>query len=202
MWINSCQKYAFSNSAWNGWTSTALPWLRRKPLGWFIQPLTEMTINEPVKPARTIGIPVAKCSRGDRRAHQIRPGTCERPVERIAAAKIPPLHEQEQCRKSDPETDERDVHRERQRLHLSGLQQGVLLRRHRRCRIALTSIVRRNVCSPRRRRGKLSGALAAAPTKCTKSFPHSGGDRGHRQGMSSNAISLTPSLAGLHELGQ
>jgi hypothetical protein len=29
------------------------------------------------------------------------------------------------------------VHRERQRLHLSGLQQVVLRRRHRRCRLAL-----------------------------------------------------------------
>jgi hypothetical protein len=44
-----------------------LPWLRRKPLGWFIQPFTEMTISEPVKPASAIGMPVAKCNRGDRR---------------------------------------------------------------------------------------------------------------------------------------
>ena len=33
-----------------GCTSTASPPLRRKPVGWFIQALTEITISEPVKP--------------------------------------------------------------------------------------------------------------------------------------------------------
>ena len=36
----------------------ALPSLSRNPVGWFIHPLTEITISEPVKPATTIGIPL------------------------------------------------------------------------------------------------------------------------------------------------
>jgi hypothetical protein len=36
---------------------------------WFIQPFTEITISEPVMPAITIGTPVRKCERGERRSH-------------------------------------------------------------------------------------------------------------------------------------
>ena len=67
MCTSSCQKYALPNSAPTGWTSTTRPSTSRNPVGWFIQPLTEITINEPVKPAITIGMPLAKCARGDRR---------------------------------------------------------------------------------------------------------------------------------------
>ena len=37
-------------------------------LGWFIQPLTAITIHEPVKPVSTIGIPLSMCARGDSRS--------------------------------------------------------------------------------------------------------------------------------------
>ena len=47
----SCQKYALPNSASNGSTSTARPSSSRNPVGWFIQPLTLITISEPLKPA-------------------------------------------------------------------------------------------------------------------------------------------------------
>ena len=68
MWISSCHRYEFANSAFHGCTSTTLPSdCSLKPLGWFIQALTAITIHEPVKPVSTIGIPVRRCSRGDRR---------------------------------------------------------------------------------------------------------------------------------------
>jgi hypothetical protein len=31
--------------------------------------LTEITVNDPVKPAIAIGMPLAKCARGERRFH-------------------------------------------------------------------------------------------------------------------------------------
>ena len=40
----------------------------RKPPGWFIHPLTAMTISEPVKPVSTIGSALSMCARGDRRS--------------------------------------------------------------------------------------------------------------------------------------
>jgi hypothetical protein len=67
MWISSCQKYALPNSASNGSTSTARPASSRKPDGWFIHPLTVITISEPLKPAITTGIAASMCARGDRR---------------------------------------------------------------------------------------------------------------------------------------
>ena len=64
MCTSSCQKFELRNRASTGWTSTARPSSRRKPVGWFIQPLTEITMTEPRKPAITIGIPLAKCTHG------------------------------------------------------------------------------------------------------------------------------------------
>ena len=64
----SCQKYELANSASNGSTSTARPFSSRKPDGWFIQPLTEITKSDPVAPAITTGIPASMCARGDSRS--------------------------------------------------------------------------------------------------------------------------------------
>ena len=64
---------------------------------------------------------------GEQRHHHLRPAPRQRPVELIARAQIEPLDEQHQRRECDPEADERDVHRERQRLHLPRLQQVVLV---------------------------------------------------------------------------
>ena len=36
--------------------------------GWFIQPLTAITISEPAMPAITIGMPASRCRRGDMRS--------------------------------------------------------------------------------------------------------------------------------------
>jgi hypothetical protein len=68
MWMSSCQRYVFPNSACHWCTSTTLPSRRVKPPGWFIHALTEMTISDPVKPVSTIGMPLAKCARGDSRS--------------------------------------------------------------------------------------------------------------------------------------
>ncbi len=67
MWTSSCQKYEFSNSAAKGWTSTTFPFCIVNPDGLFIQPLTAITIIEPLKPVITIGIPASMCTRGERR---------------------------------------------------------------------------------------------------------------------------------------
>ncbi len=68
MWISSDHRYGLPNSAWRGLTSTALPPTRRKPPGWFIQALTEITISDPVKPVITIGMALRKWARGDMRS--------------------------------------------------------------------------------------------------------------------------------------
>ena len=44
------------------------PLTTSKPSGLFIQPLTAITVNEPVKPVITIGMPVRKCARGGSRS--------------------------------------------------------------------------------------------------------------------------------------
>jgi hypothetical protein len=59
--------------------------------------------------------------------HHLRPALRQRPVELVAGAQIEPLDEQHQCREGDPKADERDVHREGERLHLPRLQQVVLI---------------------------------------------------------------------------
>ena len=68
MWMSSDHSIELPNSADHGWTSTTLPPASRKPPGWFIQALTAMTMSDPVKPVMTIGMPLRKCSRGDRRS--------------------------------------------------------------------------------------------------------------------------------------
>lgn len=64
MWTNSCQKNELAKSADHGCTSTALPFSSLNPVGWFIQPLTEITKSDPATPAMAIGIPESRCSRG------------------------------------------------------------------------------------------------------------------------------------------
>ena len=64
---------------------------------------------------------------GEQGHHHLRPAPRQRPIELVARAQVEPLDEQHHRREGDPEADERDVHREGQRLHLPGLQQIVLL---------------------------------------------------------------------------
>ena len=68
MCTNSCQKYVLPKSADSGCTSTTFPSTILKPPGWFIQPFTAITINDPATPASTTGIPLAKCQRGESRS--------------------------------------------------------------------------------------------------------------------------------------
>jgi hypothetical protein len=65
----SLQNIGLSNSARHGWTSVARPSTSVNPVGWFIQPLTAMTKNEPATPAIAIGTPHQKCSHGRSRSH-------------------------------------------------------------------------------------------------------------------------------------
>ena len=64
---------------------------------------------------------------GEQRDHHLRPAPRERPVERVAGAEVERLDEEHERREGDPEADERDVHGERQRLHLPRLEQVVLV---------------------------------------------------------------------------
>ena len=66
---------------------------------------------------------------GEQRDHRLRPAACKHQQERVAATAPEPLHPQHQCREGHAEADERDVHRERQRLHLARLQQVLLVDR-------------------------------------------------------------------------
>ena len=67
MWISSGHSSELANSALSGLTSTTRPATRRNPVGWFIHALTAITMNEPVKPVITIGIPLRRCIRGESR---------------------------------------------------------------------------------------------------------------------------------------
>ena len=68
---------------------------------------------------------------GEQRRHHAGPAPGQPAIELIARAQIQPLDEQDDRRKRDPKADQRDMHRERQRLHLSRLQQiGLVYRRH------------------------------------------------------------------------
>src|SRR6266404_2621359 len=64
----------------------------------------------------------------EQRGHDLRPPPRDRAVNGIAGAEVPPLEVEHERRERDAEADERDVHRERERLHLPGLVE-VLLRR-------------------------------------------------------------------------
>jgi hypothetical protein len=68
MCVYSLQNIGLSNSARQGWTSTARPPESVKPEGWFIQALTAMTKKEPATPATATGMPERKCARGERRS--------------------------------------------------------------------------------------------------------------------------------------
>ena len=65
------------------------------------------------------------------REHDPRPPPRERPEEFVARPQVPPLGEQHEHGKRDPEADERDVHGQRQRLHLPRFEQIVLVHVHR-----------------------------------------------------------------------
>ena len=67
MCTSSCQTLSL-NSAAIGSTSTTSPREIENPVGWFIHPLTEITMKEPVIPAIIIGTPAQKCTRGGRRS--------------------------------------------------------------------------------------------------------------------------------------
>jgi hypothetical protein len=64
----SLQNIGLANSACQGCTSTARPSCSVNPVGWFIQPLTEITNSEPATPAIAIGIPDRKCVLGPSRS--------------------------------------------------------------------------------------------------------------------------------------
>ena len=64
MWMYSLQNIGLANSACQGCTSTARPPCRVNPVGWFIQPLTEMTNREPATPATATGMPHRKWTPG------------------------------------------------------------------------------------------------------------------------------------------
>jgi hypothetical protein len=55
------------NSASSGSTSLTRPSVSVKPPGSFIHEFTDSTNSDPVSPASTIGMPLAKCARGDNR---------------------------------------------------------------------------------------------------------------------------------------
>ena len=59
--------------------------------------------------------------------HHLRPAPGERLVDWVAGAQVEPLGEEDERREGDAEADERDVHGERQRLHLARLEQVVLV---------------------------------------------------------------------------
>src|SRR3954471_7318498 len=67
MWTSSYGRWLL-NSAAHGWTSDTLAPLTANPVGWFIQPLTEITMSEPTIPASAIGTPIARCTRGPTRS--------------------------------------------------------------------------------------------------------------------------------------
>ena len=66
---------------------------------------------------------------GEEGDHDPAPAAGDREVDRVAGAVAHPLHDQHHHGKGDAEAHERDVHGERERLHLARLQQVVLLHR-------------------------------------------------------------------------
>src|SRR5882724_468684 len=65
----------------------------------------------------------------EERDHDLRPAPGARPEERIARRQVAPLREQHHRGEGDPEADQRDVHRERECLHLPGEKEVLLLGR-------------------------------------------------------------------------
>ena len=68
MCVSSCQRFELK-SAVSGLTSVTWPFRTENPVGWFIQPFTEITMKEPDRPERMIGKPTARWVRGERRSH-------------------------------------------------------------------------------------------------------------------------------------
>ena len=70
----------------------------------------------------------------EQRDHHLAPPLGERQVQLVASAQVQPLDEDHHRRERDPEAHQRDVHDERQGLHLSRLRQVLLVhRRQREC---------------------------------------------------------------------
>ena len=81
--------------------------------------------------------------------HHLRPALGQRAVDLVARPQIERLDEQHHARERDPEAHERNVHGERQRLHLARLQKMLLLdRRKRRRRQELRGQIGRHVPRP------------------------------------------------------
>jgi hypothetical protein len=59
---------------------------------------------------------------GEQDERDLRPALRERLVGRVAGAQVQALDEEDERREGDPEADDRDVDRQRQRLHLARLQ--------------------------------------------------------------------------------
>ena len=64
---------------------------------------------------------------GEERHEHLRPALRERPVDRVSGTESEPLDEQHKGGERDAEADERNVNGERQRLHLSRLEEVVLV---------------------------------------------------------------------------
>ena len=62
MCTSSCQRLSL-NSAASSFDVDHLAVRIEKPVGWFIQPFTEITMSEPVMPATIIGTPASMCTR-------------------------------------------------------------------------------------------------------------------------------------------
>ena len=65
----------------------------------------------------------------EEREHHLRPAAGEHAEQGIAGPQVAPLREQDHRGERDPEADERDVHRQRERLHLARLEQVMLVDR-------------------------------------------------------------------------
>ena len=68
---------------------------------------------------------------GEQCEHDPRPPARERPVELVPGPQVPPLREQHDHGERDTEAHQRDVHGQRQRLHLPRFEQVVLIHVHR-----------------------------------------------------------------------
>ena len=68
---------------------------------------------------------------GEQREHDPRPAPGERAVELVAGSQVPVFGDEDENGERDAETHQRDVHGERERLHLPRLEQVVLVHAHR-----------------------------------------------------------------------
>ena len=117
--------------------------------------------------------------------HRLRPAAGEREQQRVAAAAAEPLHPQDERRERDAEAHERDVDRERQRLHLPRLEQILLLNGPERLRDLRQHPTRvlpspRPQCTPARSRRWLRPPSAPVEPAQTSTSPWR--SRRHRRG--------------------